>query len=51
MERTAAEVLPVIKMLGRDDDCNYERIAIPFTDGIKRSMLLQNPRPLMTARW
>jgi preprotein translocase subunit SecA len=35
MERTAAEVFPVIKNVMENDDRNYERIAVPFTDGIK----------------
>jgi preprotein translocase subunit SecA len=35
MARTAAEVFPVIKNVVENDERNYERIAIPFTDGIK----------------
>ncbi|PPK92376.1 MULTISPECIES: preprotein translocase subunit SecA [Nonlabens] len=35
MERTAAEVYPVIKNVMENDERNYERIAVPFTDGIK----------------
>ncbi len=35
MERTATEVFPVIKNVVENDERNYERIAVPFTDGIK----------------
>ncbi|PRP66964.1 preprotein translocase subunit SecA [Nonlabens agnitus] len=35
MERTAREVYPVIKNVVENDERNYERIAVPFTDGIK----------------
>ncbi|MEO9954962.1 preprotein translocase subunit SecA [Nonlabens sp.] len=35
MERTASEVYPVIKNVMENDERNYERIAVPFTDGIK----------------
>ncbi|AZQ43895.1 preprotein translocase subunit SecA [Nonlabens ponticola] len=35
MERTAQEVFPVIKNVVENDERNYERIAVPFTDGIK----------------
>jgi preprotein translocase subunit SecA len=35
MERTATEVFPVIKNVVENDQRNYERIAVPFTDGIK----------------
>lgn len=35
MERTAQEVFPVIKNIVENDERNYERIAVPFTDGIK----------------
>jgi preprotein translocase subunit SecA len=35
MERTASEVYPVIKNVMETDERNYERIAVPFTDGIK----------------
>jgi preprotein translocase subunit SecA len=35
MERTASEVYPVIKNVMENDKRNYERIAVPFTDGIK----------------
>jgi preprotein translocase subunit SecA len=35
MHLTAAEVFPVIKNVMENDDRNYERIAVPFTDGIK----------------
>jgi preprotein translocase subunit SecA len=35
MERTASEVYPVIKNVMENDKRNYERIAVPFTDGNK----------------
>jgi preprotein translocase subunit SecA len=35
MERTASEVYPVIKNVMENDQRNYERIAVPFTDGNK----------------
>ena len=35
MERTASEVFPVIKNVMENDERNFERIAVPFTDGIK----------------
>ena len=35
MNRTAREVYPVIKNVVENDERNYERIAVPFTDGIK----------------
>jgi preprotein translocase subunit SecA len=35
MDRTATEVFPVIKNVVENDERNYERIAVPFTDGIK----------------
>ncbi|GAK99413.1 protein export cytoplasm protein SecA ATPase RNA helicase [Nonlabens ulvanivorans] len=35
MERTATEVYPVIKNVYENDERQYKRIAVPFTDGIK----------------
>jgi preprotein translocase subunit SecA len=35
MERTAVEVFPVIKNVMENDERTFERIAVPFTDGIK----------------
>ncbi len=35
MERTAEEVFPVIKNVVENDERNFERIAVPFTDGVK----------------
>lgn len=35
MGRTAQQVFPVIKNVVENDERNYERIAVPFTDGIK----------------
>ncbi|SCX93176.1 protein translocase subunit secA [Nonlabens sp. Hel1_33_55] len=35
MERTAREVYPVIKNVVENDERKFERIAVPFTDGIK----------------
>ncbi len=35
MERTAQEVFPVIKNVVENDERNFERIAVPFTDGLK----------------
>ncbi|WP_124980881.1 preprotein translocase subunit SecA [Nonlabens xiamenensis] len=35
MERTAEEVFPVIKNVMENEERTYERIAVPFTDGIK----------------
>ncbi|MGB5983151.1 MAG: preprotein translocase subunit SecA [Nonlabens sp.] len=35
MQRTAVEVFPVIKNVVENDERNFERIAVPFTDGIK----------------
>jgi preprotein translocase subunit SecA len=35
MERTARDVFPVIKNVIENDDRAYERIAVPFTDGLK----------------
>lgn len=35
MQRTAALVYPIIKNVMENNDRNYERIAVPFTDGMK----------------
>ncbi|ARN79130.1 preprotein translocase subunit SecA [Nonlabens spongiae] len=35
MERTAEEVFPVIKNVVENDERKFERIAVPFTDGVK----------------
>jgi preprotein translocase subunit SecA len=35
MERTANEVFPVIKNVMENDERQFERIAVPFTDGVK----------------
>ncbi|MGJ8684535.1 MAG: preprotein translocase subunit SecA [Nonlabens sp.] len=35
MERSAAEVYPVIKNVYENDERQYKRIAVPFTDGLK----------------
>lgn len=35
MERTAVEVFPVIKNVYENDERQYKRIAVPFTDGLK----------------
>ncbi len=35
MERTASEVFPVIRNVMENDERKFERIAVPFTDGVK----------------
>jgi preprotein translocase subunit SecA len=35
MQRTATEVYPVIKNVMENDERKFERIAVPFTDGVK----------------
>jgi preprotein translocase subunit SecA len=42
MERNAATALPVIKQVYEDNSNNFERIVVPFTDGIKSLNVVTN---------
>lgn len=42
MERNAATALPVIKQVYEDKSNNFERIVVPFTDGIKSLSVVTN---------
>ncbi|MCL5245927.1 preprotein translocase subunit SecA [Cellulophaga sp. 20_2_10] len=42
MERNAATALPVIKNVYEDNGNNFERIQVPFTDGIKTLNIVTN---------
>ncbi|MEX0274943.1 MAG: preprotein translocase subunit SecA [Flavobacteriaceae bacterium] len=42
MERNAQTALPVIKKVHEDNANNYERIVVPFTDGIKTLNVVTN---------
>ena len=42
MERNAATALPVIKNVYEDNGNNFERIQVPFTDGIKSLNIVTN---------
>ncbi len=42
MERNAATALPVIKQVYEDNSNNFERIVVPFTDGIKSLSVVTN---------
>lgn len=42
MERNAAAALPVIKQVYEDSANNFERIVVPFTDGIKSLSVVTN---------
>lgn len=42
MERNAATALPVIKQVYEDNANNFERIVVPFTDGVKSLSVVTN---------
>ncbi len=42
MERNAATALPVIKQVYEDNSNNFERIVVPFTDGVKSLNVVTN---------
>jgi len=42
MERNAATAFPVIKQVYEDNSNNFERIVVPFTDGIKSLSVVTN---------
>ncbi len=42
MERTAALAFPIIKNVYEDPANNFERIAVPFTDGVKNLQVVTN---------
>jgi preprotein translocase subunit SecA len=42
MERTAMLAYPVIKQVYEDESNNFERIAVPFTDGVKSLQVVTN---------
>ncbi|MFS4418303.1 preprotein translocase subunit SecA [Maribacter sp. 2307ULW6-5] len=42
MERNAATALPVIKQVYEDNSNNFERIVVPFTDGVKTLNVVTN---------
>lgn len=42
MDRNAATALPVIKQVYEDNSNNFERIVVPFTDGIKSLSVVTN---------
>ncbi len=42
MERNAASALPVIKNVFEDNGNNFERIVVPFTDGVKSLNVVTN---------
>ncbi|HAI43511.1 MAG TPA: preprotein translocase subunit SecA, partial [Maribacter sp.] len=42
MERNAAAAFPVIKKVHEDNANNFERIVVPFTDGIKSLNVVTN---------
>ena len=42
MERTATLAFPIIKNVYEDPESNFERIAVPFTDGVKNLQVVTN---------
>ncbi|QED37796.1 preprotein translocase subunit SecA [Antarcticibacterium arcticum] len=42
MERTAKSAYPIIKQVYEDQANNFERIAVPFTDGVKSLQVVTN---------
>jgi preprotein translocase subunit SecA len=42
MERTAKTAYPIIKQVFEDESNNFERIAVPFTDGVKSLQVVTN---------